>query len=359
MKDMKALIAMSGCVDSSVAAYLTKEQGLDCIGCTMKLFDSEDADFSSPKTCCTLDSVEDARSVAQRLGMPYYVFNFKDEFREKVIERFAADYLRGLTPNPCIECNRHLKFDKLMARAKELGCGYVVTGHYARVTFEGGRYHLLRGLDSSKDQSYVLYSLTQEQLAMLRLPLGELTKDKVREIAALQGFVNADRPDSQDICFVPDGDYASVIERLTGIVPEPGDFVDTEGNIVGKHKGLIRYTQGQRKGLGIAFGEPIFVVSKNTKNNTVVLGKTEDLMKRRVLIRDVNWISGEAPDSPLAVKAKLRYRQQAAKAVLTPDGEDRAELLFEEPQRAPAPGQAAVFYDGDEVLGGGTIEDAV
>ena len=325
----------------------------------MKLFDSEEAGFSSSKTCCTLDSVEDARSVAQRLGMPYYVFNFKDEFRANVMERFAEDYLRGLTPNPCIECNRYLKFEKLMTRAKELGCGYVVTGHYARVTFDGQRYHLLRGLDASKDQSYVLYSLTQEQLAMLRLPLGEMTKDKVREIAAAQGFVNADRPDSQDICFVPDGDYASAIERMTGIVPKPGDFVDTEGNVLGKHKGLIHYTQGQRKGLGIAFGEPIFVVSKNIKDNSVVLGKTEDLMKRRVLIRDVNWISGTVPQTPLQVTAKLRYRQQAAKAVLTPDGTDRAELLFEEPQRAPAPGQAAVFYDGDEVIGGGTIEEAV
>ena len=356
---------MSGGVDSSVAAYLMKTQGYECAGCTMKLFEAEDADLlmsgesSSSKLCCSLDSVEDARSVAIKLGIHYYVFNYKDEFQSQVMERFAADYLRGLTPNPCIECNRYLKFAKLMDRAKELGYDYVVTGHYARVTFDGKKYHLLRGLDASKDQSYVLYTLTQDQLAMLKLPLGELGKNNVRVIAKEQGFINADRPDSQDICFVPDGDYAAAVEKISGDCSEPGDFVDSKGNVLGRHKGLIHYTQGQRKGLGIAFGEPIFVVSKNTENNTVVLGKTDDLMKRRVLIRDVNWISGEAPQAPLAVKAKLRYRQQAADAVLTPDGTDRAELLFEEPQRAPAPGQAAVFYDGDEVLGGGTIEDAL
>ena len=355
---MKALIAMSGGVDSSVAAYLTKEQGLECIGCTMKLFEAEDAGVSSSKVCCSLDSVEDARSVAFRIGIPFCVFNYKDEFRQKVMRNFADDYMRGLTPNPCIECNTHLKFGKLVQRAKELGCSFVVTGHYARVTFDGKKYHLLRGLDASKDQSYVLYTLTQEQLSMLRLPLGGYSKDEVRRIAAQQGFVNADRPDSQDICFVPDGDYAAAIERITGEVPEPGDFVDSEGKVLGKHKGIIRYTVGQRKGLGIAFGEPVFVIKTDPKTNTVVLGKNEDLFYRHVIIRDVNWISGEAPQAPVNVQAKLRYRQQAACALLIPEGTDKAELVFGQPQRAPAPGQAAVFYDGDEVLGGGTIEHA-
>ena len=355
---MKALIAMSGGVDSSVAAYLTKEQGAECIGCTMKLFESEDAGVSMPKTCCSLDSVEDARSVAFRLGIPYYVFNYKDEFRKKVINSFADEYTRGLTPNPCIECNTHLKFGKLVQRAKELGCSIVVTGHYSRITFDGEKYHLLRGLDESKDQSYVLYTLTQEQLSMLRLPLGELTKDEVRRIAAAQGFVNADRPDSQDICFVPDGDYAGAIERITGIASEPGSFVDKNGNVLGQHKGIIHYTVGQRKGLGIAFGEPMFVVKTDPDNNTVTLGRSDELFHRQVVIRNVNWISGKKPVSPLHVTAKLRYRQKAAGAVLTSDGTDRAMLLFDEPQRAPAPGQAAVFYDGDEVLGGGTIEHA-
>ncbi|MCR5009693.1 MAG: tRNA 2-thiouridine(34) synthase MnmA [Clostridia bacterium] len=355
---MKALIAMSGGVDSSVAAYLTKEQGLECIGCTMKLFESEDAGFSSSKVCCSLDSVEDARSVAFRIGIPFYVFNYKDEFRQKVIGKFADEYMRGLTPNPCIECNTHLKFGKLVQRAKELGCSYVVTGHYARVTFDGKKYHLLRGLDPSKDQSYVLYTLTQEQLSMLRLPLGGYSKDEVRRIAAQQGFVNADRPDSQDICFVPDGDYAAAIERITGEAPKPGDFVDSQGKVLGKHKGIIRYTVGQRKGLGIAFGEPVFVIKTDPKTNTVVLGKNEDLFYRHVKVRDVNWISGETPQAPVNVQAKLRYRQQAADALLIPEGKDRAELVFDQPQRAPAPGQAAVFYDGDEVLGGGIIEHA-
>ncbi|MBQ3931033.1 MAG: tRNA 2-thiouridine(34) synthase MnmA [Firmicutes bacterium] len=355
---MKALIAMSGGVDSSVAAYLTKEQGLECIGCTMKLFEAEDAGVSSSKVCCSLDSVEDARSVAFRIGIPFYVFNYKDEFRQKVIGKFADEYMRGLTPNPCIECNTHLKFGKLVQRAKELGCSYVVTGHYARVTFDGKKYHLLRGLDPSKDQSYVLYTLTQEHLSMLRLPLGEYNKDEVRRIAAQQEFVNADRPDSQDICFVPDGDYAAAIERFTGKAPGPGDFVDAEGKVLGKHKGIIHYTVGQRKGLGIAFGEPIFVVRTDPHTNTVMLGKNEDLFYRHVKIRDVNWISGEAPQAPVNVQAKLRYRQQAADALLIPEGTDRAELVFGQPQRAPAPGQAAVFYDGDEVLGGGIIEHA-
>ena len=355
---MKALIAMSGGVDSSVAAYLTKEQGLECIGCTMKLFEAEDAGVSSSKVCCSLDSVEDARSVAFRIGIPFYVFNYKDEFRTKVIQSFADEYMRGLTPNPCIECNTHLKFGKLVLRAKELGCSYVVTGHYARVSFDRKKYHLLRGLDASKDQSYVLYTLTQEQLSMLRLPLGEFTKDEVRKIAAQQGFVNADRPDSQDICFVPDGDYAAAIERLTGKTPKTGDFVGKNGKVLGQHKGIIHYTVGQRKGLGIAFGEPVFVIKTDPESNTVVLGKNDDLFYSHVKVCGVNWISGEAPGKPVNVQAKLRYRQQSAPALLVPDGEDKAELIFVQPQRAPAPGQAAVFYDGDEVLGGGTIKHA-
>ena len=357
---MKALIAMSGGVDSSVAAFLTKEKGIECIGCTMKLYEAGDTDLppEASKTCCSLDDTEDARSVAFRLGMPFYAFNYKEEFRSLVMNKFAESYEMGATPNPCIDCNKYLKFGRLYERAEVLGCDYIVTGHYARIEKDGDRYVLKRALDDSKDQSYVLYNLTQELLAHILFPLGELTKAEAREMAEKNGFVNAHKPDSQDICFVPDGDYASAIERFTGKVPQPGDFVDAEGKVLGKHKGIIHYTVGQRKGLGIAFGEPVFVVRTDPQTNTVVLGKNEDLFHSHVKVRGVNWISGEAPAGPVNVHAKLRYRQQAAKAILTPDGTDRAELVFDQPQRAPAPGQAAVFYDGDEVLGGGIIECA-
>ena len=366
---MKALIAMSGGVDSSVAAYLMKQQGYECIGCTMKLFDAADSGLKDSKTCCSIDDVEDARSVAFRLGMPYYVFNYKDEFRNKVINSFIESYLHGLTPNPCIECNRHLKFAKLLDRARELGCDCIVTGHYARIMFDGSKYHLLRGIDSSKDQSYVLYSLTQEQLAMIKFPLGELSKDQVREIAASEGFVNAEKPDSQDICFVPDGNYASVIETHTGKTAEPGDFIDTEGNVIGRHKGIIHYTIGQRKGLGMGFGKPMFVLRTDPVNNTVTLGDNNDLFTTDVMVRDVNWTSGGSPfhlteiennvtqstDLNVACTAKIRYRQQAASAKIYPRENETVLLRFDEPQRAPTPGQSAVFYQGEELIGGGII----
>ena len=246
----KALIAMSGGVDSSVAAYIMKEEGFDCIGCTMKLYDNADAGVSRDKTCCSLDDVEDARSVAARLDMPYYVFNFSDDFREKIICKFIDSYERGRTPNPCIDCNRYMKFAKLCERARILGCDFIVTGHYARIYKEGEKYVLKKALDETKDQSYVLYNLTQDILAHTRFPLGEMKKSETREIAEKCGFINAKKPDSQDICFVPDGDYARVIELNTGKKYPPGDFVDKNGNVLGRHKGIIHYTIGQRKGLG-------------------------------------------------------------------------------------------------------------
>ena len=252
----KALIAMSGGVDSSVAAYLMKEAGYDCIGVTMKLYDNEDIGMEREKTCCSLSDIEDARSVCVKLGIPYYVFNFKDDFKEKVIDNFISCYQKGMTPNPCIECNRHLKFEHLYKRAKALHCDVIVTGHYAKVIQDDQGYHLLKGVDETKDQSYVLYSLTEEQLAHTCFPLGDYTKAEIRKIAEEQGFFNAHKHDSQDICFIPDGDYMAFIEKTTGKKSEPGDFVNQEGEIVGQHKGYYGYTIGQRKGLGISAPKP-------------------------------------------------------------------------------------------------------
>lgn len=350
----KALIAMSGGVDSSVAAFLCKENGLECTGCTMKLYNNDDAGVPEDHSCCSLSDVEDARSVAFRLGMPYYVFNFSDEFKEKVIDNFIDSYINGRTPNPCIECNHHLKFSKLYNRAATLSCDYVVTGHYARIEKEGDKYLLKKGLDESKDQSYVLYRMTQEQLAHTLFPLGALHKTEVREIAEKNGFINAQKPDSQDICFVPDGDYARVIREYSGYEPIKGSFVDMEGNEIGTHQGIIHYTIGQRKGLGVTFGEPRYVCKINAEDNTVVLGKNEDLFKREVKVKDINWISGEAPTEEFSCSAKIRYNQKEQPARVIPEGTN-ATIIFDAPQRAITPGQSAVIYDGDTVIGGGTI----
>ena len=351
----KALIAMSGGVDSSVAAYLMKEAGYECIGCTMRLYENEDAGVSRDQTCCSLDDVEDARSVAYRLGMPYYVFNFSDDFKEKIICKFINSYEMGRTPNPCIDCNRYMKFEKLHERAKILGCDKVVTGHYARIEHDGERYLLKKAVDESKDQSYVLYSLTQEGLAHTAFPLGSLCKSETRKIAEEHGFINAHKPDSQDICFVPDGDYARVIELNTGKKYEPGDFVDKQGNVLGRHRGIINYTIGQRKGLGISAAAPLYVCSIDTKNNTVVLGDDKDLYSDTLEADEFNWRSGVVPASPVRCRAKIRYRQKEQPATAYPIGDAMVKIVFDEPQRAITPGQSAVLYDGDVVLGGGTI----
>jgi len=351
----KALIAMSGGVDSSLAAKLIKDAGYECMGCTMKLYDNEDIGISKGHTCCSLDDVEDARSVANRLGIPYYVFNFKDDFREKVIARFVDSYENGLTPNPCIECNRFLKFDKLFERARVLGCDYVVTGHYVRIEEKNGEYFLKKALDETKDQSYVLYSMTQEQLAHTLFPLGGMKKTEVRELAEANSFINAAKPDSQDICFVPDGDYASFLERYTGKTYAPGNFIDSEGNVLGTHKGTVRYTIGQRKGLGIAAGKPIYVSEINVKDNTVTLTDEDKLFSDTLTAVDFNWISGRVPESEISCSAKIRYRHKEQPATAYPQADGSVKLVFEQPQRAITPGQAVVLYDGDTVLGGGRI----
>ena len=352
---MKALIAMSGGVDSSLAAKLTKDKGFDCIGCTMKLYHNEDVGVERSRTCCSLDDVEDARSVAYKLGMPFYVFNFTDAFRDTVIRKFIESYENGITPNPCIDCNRYMKFDKLLERAKILGCDYIVTGHYARIEEQDGKFVLKKALDETKDQSYVLYSMTQEQLSSTMFPLGSMRKTEVRAMAEESGFVNADKPDSQDICFVPNGDYAGVIELQTGKRPVDGNFVDKQGNILGRHKGVIHYTIGQRKGLGISSTEPLYVCGICPKEGNVILGSNDDLFSREANVSDFNWISGEVPGGEFRCKAKIRYRQVEQWAIVIPTGTDTVHITFDEPQRAITPGQAAVLYDGDIVLGGGTL----
>ena len=361
MPQKKALIAMSGGVDSSVAAFLTQQAGFDCIGVTMRLYDNAPDETSDSNTCCALEDVEDARSVARRLGMPFYAFNFKADFREKVIDRFVHCYECGLTPNPCIECNRHLKFDHLLRRGLELGYDYVVTGHYAQIRQDKntGRYILYKATDLSKDQSYVLYSLTQEQLAHTRFPLGGLSKQEARQIAEAQGFINARKHDSQDICFVPDGDYAAFMERYTGKAYQPGNFLDLKGNVVGKHQGAVRYTLGQRKGLGLAMGAPVYVCAKDMEKNTVTVGPNEALYSTTLIAEDWNWFPFPALTEPLHITAKARYNQPPQPATVYPEADGAARVVFDAPQRALTPGQAVVLYDGDMVVGGGTITKVI
>lgn len=362
---MKALIAMSGGVDSSVAAGLMMEAGYECIGCTMRLFENEDAGVCRSRTCCSVRDVEDARNAAARLGMPYYVFNFTEDFRRLVMDRFVKEYLSGRTPNPCIDCNMHLKFDRLLRRGKQLGCDCIVTGHYARIRFDEkrGKYQLLKGVDKTKDHSYVLYGMTQQQLAHTLLPLGEMTKTQVRAKAEELNLRNAAKPDSQDICFVPEGDYPGMIRRYADRVPGPGDFIDTDGNVIGRHKGIIHYTIGQHRRLGQSFGRTRYVCAIDAAANTVTLGGPEDVCSSYAKAADFNWSSGEVPEGEIRCRVRLRYKQQEQWATVRPVREisatgsgKSAEIFFDEPQRAVTPGQAAVLYDGDIVLGGGTIE---
>ncbi|MBQ3532194.1 MAG: tRNA 2-thiouridine(34) synthase MnmA [Oscillospiraceae bacterium] len=340
----RVLIAMSGGVDSSAAAVLLHRQGYDCAGGMLNLLPQG-------------NDTADAAAVAQRLGMDFHLIDGAAMFRRSVMDRFVSEYSAGRTPNPCIECNRCLKFGLFLDRALELGYDYIATGHYARVARdeESGKYRLLRGADRRKDQSYVLYQLTQHQLSHLLLPVGEFDKASIRAFAREAGLANADKSDSQDICFIPDGDYAAFLRR-SGAELRTGDFVDGAGNVLGRHKGLPCYTTGQRKGLGVAAGKHVYVVRKNAEDNTILLGDEADLYTRELTACRVNWIAGEVPAAPVRCSAKTRYSQTEAEATVYPLPDGRVQVVFNEPQRAVTAGQAVVFYDDEACLGGGTIE---
>mgnify|MGYP001095289034 FL=1 len=359
MKSNKTVVVgMSGGVDSSVAAYLLKKQGYNVIGVTMQIWQKEDAcTVEREGGCCGLSAVNDARRVAEQLDIPYYVMNFRKEFEENVIRYFVREYREGRTPNPCIACNRYVKWESLLQKSLALGADYIATGHYAKILqLESGRYTLLRSDAKGKDQTYALYNLTQEQLAHTLFPLGEYEKPQVRELAEMAGLRVAQKPDSQEICFVPDNDYAGFIERETGVKEEVGNFVSTSGKILGQHKGIGHYTIGQRKGLGIAFGEPMFVVEIRAHSNEVVLGRGEEVFANRLTARKVNYMAAAGFEAGQEVTAKIRYNDSGAKAIISAVGDDFFTLDFPVSVRAVTPGQAVVLYDGAYVLGGGTID---
>ena len=353
----KVVVGMSGGVDSSVAAYLLKQQGYDVVGVTMQIWQDEShEEIENKGGCCGLSAVDDARRVAAMLDIPYYVMNFKSEFKRDVIDYFVREYLAGRTPNPCIACNRYVKWESLLTRSIQIGADYIATGHYARICeLPNGRYAIRNSVTAKKDQTYALYNLTQEQLKRTLMPIGDYTKEQVRKIAEDIGLMVAGKPDSMEICFVPDNDYASFIEKETGVTSVPGDFVDVDGNVIGKHKGVIHYTVGQRKGLGIALGKPAFVVAIRPEQNQVVIGEDRDVYTERLYANNLNFMAVDDISEPVHVKAKIRYSHEGAYCTVRKIDSDTIECIFDQPVRAVTPGQAVVLYDGEYVLGGGTI----
>jgi len=359
-KKKRVVCAMSGGVDSSVAAALLVEAGYEVIGITMNIWPSAKTAEEAERFggCCSLSATDDAKKVAYKLGIPHYTFDFREIFKQEVIENFVSEYRRGRTPNPCIKCNQSVKFQALLHKAMAIGADFIATGHYARIEFDESRerYLLKKGIDHGKDQSYVLYVLTQDQLSRTLFPVGHLTKDETRKKAAEFGLVVAEKAESQEICFVPDKNYPEFVSEYTPGADRPGPIFDKQGNVIGTHKGIIHYTIGQRKGLGISAPAPLYVIAIKEEEDAIIVGTKEDLGKTALIADDINLISIPELLEPMAIKAKIRYKAPESPAVITPMQEGRIKVEFDAPQSAITPGQAVVFYDGEEVVGGGTIE---